>query len=85
MYFHCSPGQYEVQLHYMFMKRPNRSFLSLLLLLMGVLHPYLELTSACPSMGIDTGKLEVKLAQVSLLPEVAVAIRCENNGPSLYS
>ena len=67
------------------MKRPNRSFLSLLLLLMGVLHPYLELTSACPSMGIDTGKLEVKLAQVSLLPEVAVAIRCENNGPSLYS
>ena len=28
----------------------------LLLLLMGVLHHYLELTSACPSMGIDTGK-----------------------------
>ena len=40
----------------------------MLLLLLGVLHPYLELTSACPSMGIDTGKFEVKLALKVSIP-----------------
>ena len=40
----------------------------MLLILLGVLHPYLELTSACPSMGIDTGRFEVKLALKVSIP-----------------